>query len=441
MWMFRARVRPSNSAIAFLVLGVFWTQVGTLRADYALQDGDVVVFLGDSITAARTYGKIVENYTLLRYPQRRVRFHNAGWGGDTAAGGLARLERDVWTQQPTVLIVAYGTNDIGWGALADEAHKQRYLQSLRGIVEQSQARKVRVYLCSAAVTAQDPETSEDSFLQKMCDEGMALARELGERSIDVQRTMREIQKRAIAVHRALNKKEDPAGEKAKHALHVADGVHLNDLGQLAMAFAILKGLDAPADVSSLTLDAPSAKVVSAVGCEVSELQWKDGQLSFVRLDEGRPINFGLFGALQFASVPIPDQLNRYLLTIKNLAPGKYQVRAEERLIGTFTAQQLAQGLNISSLTPNAWQPGGPWDAEATVLARITEARSELNVAEVLSAQFLSTQPQRALWLKQRAEANRQLEDLQRTLVRPVPYHFVVRPAGDDMPKKQKPPGT
>ena len=45
--------------------------------DFALQDGDTVAFLGDSITAARTYTKIIENYTLLRFPERKVRFVNA----------------------------------------------------------------------------------------------------------------------------------------------------------------------------------------------------------------------------------------------------------------------------------------------------------------------------------------------------------------------------
>jgi hypothetical protein len=39
-------------------------------ADFALRDGDTVVFLGDSITAARTYGKIIEDYTLRRFPDR-----------------------------------------------------------------------------------------------------------------------------------------------------------------------------------------------------------------------------------------------------------------------------------------------------------------------------------------------------------------------------------
>src|SRR5438270_4191301 len=92
------------------------------KGDFAIRDGDTVVFLGDSITAEGTYGKIIENFTLLRFPQYKVHFLNAGWGGDTAAGGLARLERDVFARGATVLTVAYGINDIGWGAKADDEH-------------------------------------------------------------------------------------------------------------------------------------------------------------------------------------------------------------------------------------------------------------------------------------------------------------------------------
>lgn len=46
--------------------------------NFALRQGDTVVFLGDSVTAAGTYVKLVEHYTLLRFPDRKVRFINEG---------------------------------------------------------------------------------------------------------------------------------------------------------------------------------------------------------------------------------------------------------------------------------------------------------------------------------------------------------------------------
>lgn len=200
-------------------------------ADFALQDGDTVVFLGDSITAAQTYGKVIENYTLLRFPDRKVRFINAGRGGDTAAGGLARLETDVFDRGATVLTVAYGFNDIGWGLKADAEHRQKYIDSIQEIVRRCRDKNVRVFICSAAITAEDPDKAEQGFFQAMCDDGLSAAKELGGGTIDVQRSMREIQRKIVAANLHLQKKETP------HTLHVADGAHLNDLGQLAMAFA------------------------------------------------------------------------------------------------------------------------------------------------------------------------------------------------------------
>ena len=91
----------------------------TANADFAIRDGDTVVFLGDSITAARQYGKLIEQFTLLRFPERKVRFINAGKGGDTMKGSLARLEEAVFDQGATLVTVAFGVNDIGWGAKAD----------------------------------------------------------------------------------------------------------------------------------------------------------------------------------------------------------------------------------------------------------------------------------------------------------------------------------
>src|SRR5262249_24532929 len=149
------------------------------------------------------------NYTLLRYPERKIRFYNAGQGGDTMAGGVTRLERDVFSRGATALIVAFGVNDIGWGSKADDEHRKKYLDAVSDRVAQCQKRKVRVYLCSAAVIGGYRSKGDDSFLQKMCDEGIEIARKMGEQSIDVQRTMRGIQKKMWAAN------EDVKDEKQK----------------------------------------------------------------------------------------------------------------------------------------------------------------------------------------------------------------------------------
>ena len=51
------------------------------------------------------------------------------------------------------------------------------------------------------------------------------------------------------------------------------------------------------------------------------------------------------------------------------------------------------------------------------------------MAESLAEHFLPGHPEREALRRQSAEADARLVDLQRTLVRPRPFHFVVRPAG------------
>ena len=387
---------------------VLMTMSQASAADFALRDGDTVVFLGDSLTTARSYGKMVENYTLLRFPQRKMRFINAGIGGDTAAGGLKRIERDVFAHKATVLIVAFGTNDIGWGVCADDEHKQTYLNAVKGIVTECRRRDVRVYICSAAVTGADPEKSEESFLQKMCDEGMALSKSLDGDAIDVQRTMCEIQKRVVLSNANIK-------DSTKHnTMHLADGTHLNELGQFAMAYAILKGLNAPAEVSSATLNAADAKVIAATGCSVTDVTRAEGRLEFTRLDEGLPFNDGIFFALHFRFVPAPAELNQYLLTVKHLPEGRYDLTVDGRAVGTFAAKHLADGLNIASHTANGWEPGGPWNTQANVLLSLTNARHELATAGLL-ANLHTKQGNFAEHLsRQSTPANEQLEALQRS---------------------------
>jgi lysophospholipase L1-like esterase len=393
--------------------------------DFALKDGDVVAFLGDSITAARTYGKLVENYTLLRYPDRKIRFFNVGRGGDTAAGGLARLKKDVFDRDATVLTVAYGVNDIGWGLKADAEHQQKYLDSIREIVKQCREHNVRALICSAAATASDPDKSEADPLRTMCDQGMQIARDNGAGAIDVQGVMRDIQRKM----KAANEREKITDETKKYSLHVKDGVHLNELGQIAFAYALIKGLGGPAEVSSATVDARTL-IAEAGGCKVSDVSRVTDGLQFTRLDEGLPLNGETFFALNFRWVPIHDELNRYTLKVTSLEPGRYDVFADDRHVSTYTAQQLAAGQNISSVTPDPWQPGGPWSAQANALQQLTESRDKLDMTRMLINAHLKGRELPTELAGDVKSTNAHIEEMQRLIAKPRPYRFVIRKAAE-----------
>lgn len=390
------------------------------KTGFALKDGDTLVFVGDSITAARGYTKIVELYTLMRYPERRVKFWNAGQGGDTAAGAVKRLERDVFAHGATVVTVAFGVNDIGWGTKADQEHKQKYLDGIRTIVTECQKRHVRVFICSPAVLHQDPDKAETEFLQTMADEGMALAKSLGAGTIDLSRGMREVQRRVLAANAG---KPDA---KKHDRLHVEDGVHLNDLGQLAMGCAMLKGLGAEAEISDAVVDAAAGKMISATGCKVTGVKKLSDGVTFVRTDAGLPINLGVLSALQYQFVPVPDTLNGYRLTVKGLAAGRYTISVEGRGLGTWDAKQLAEGLNISSATADGWQPGGPWDAQSDIVKDIVDARDKLWMGSQVQLQHNDTNPKAKKLAAEYTRLDAQLTELARAQARPYPYRFEVR---------------
>lgn len=389
-------------------------------AEFALRDGDTLTFLGDSITAARGYTKIVEHYTIMRFPERHVRFINAGQGGDTAHGSLQRLERDVFSKGTTVLTVAFGINDIGWGTKADDAHRQRYLDGIREIVTRSQKRGIHVFICSPAITAESPDTAEVGYLQKMTDDGLALARSLGAETIDITRGMREIQRRVVSSNQ---REKDP---KNHTRLHVDDGVHLNDLGQLAMGYALLRGLHAPTEVSSATLDASLGHAVLTENCSIDSIEKLSDGIRFSRLDRGLPLNLGIFSALNHRWIPIPDTLNGYRLKVTGLDAGEYELRAEGRLLGKYSAERLARGENIASATSNGWEPGGPWDAQSDAVREIIDARDKAWGGEHFRQQFNGDNPATKKIQRQARTADQDLVTLARSMAKPYPYRFEIR---------------
>src|SRR5262249_61363098 len=113
-----------------------------------------------------------------------------------------------------------------------------------------------------------------------------------------------------------------------------------------------------------------------------------------------------------------DELNRYLLTVTNLTEDRYEIVADGRRVGSFTAQQLAAGVNIASSTADPWQPGGPWNAQADVLRSLTDARNEIATARSQAGAYLHGGPTPQVLGQQADRANEQTPTMQLTVTQP-----------------------
>jgi len=101
-----------------------------------------LVFLGDSVTHGcfetwETNGQFdgsndyesVYHARLKRmletvFPKCPVTVINAGIGGDSAAGGLSRMQKDVIDHNPDIAVVCYGLNDVHGGMVGLDGYKK-----------------------------------------------------------------------------------------------------------------------------------------------------------------------------------------------------------------------------------------------------------------------------------------------------------------------------
>jgi len=313
---------------------------GDGQSDVLISSGDRVVFLGDSITEQMIYNRYVINYFTLRYPGMKLSFRNAGWGGDTAVGGLSRLKRDVLSLKPTVVTICYGMNDGGYKKLSEGAMKN-YQTGMSGLVSELKKAGVKVVLLTPGCV--DPDRNPDlkgynDTLEALGKYVQDLARTENVPFFDLHSLMMDVQNRA--------KKADPSFTM------IPDGVHPSQPGHAIMAYALLKALGCRGRISSLVIDAAAGKS-SSEGCVVSKLEISDDRITFIRRDDTLPAYFDPEAQGIFSFVPITDELNRYMLRVTGLRHGQWKLDVDGIEVGNFSSDDLARGVNLALMQ-------GPW---------------------------------------------------------------------------------
>jgi lysophospholipase L1-like esterase len=315
------------------------------NAQFYLKDGDRVVFFGDSITDQRMYTTVTETFVVTRFPKMDVRFTHSGWGGDRVSGGGGgtineRLQRDVFAYQPTVMTVMLGMNDGRYRAF-DSAIFEEYSRGYEKIVEQAVAKNIRMTLIQPSpyddVTR--PPMFEGGYNQVLLKYGEYLKTLATNKKVDTV----DMNSGVIAALKNAFAKDAEVAKKM-----IPDRVHPDWSGHLLMAAELLKGWQAPAEVS--TVEFVGGNVAKSSNATVSQFEFGTDALRWMQLDTALPMplpNQLPQTLLAVSSSDVMDRLNQQKLSAKGLT-GKYELKIDGNVIGTFDGTQLANGINLAA---------------------------------------------------------------------------------------------
>jgi predicted GH43/DUF377 family glycosyl hydrolase/lysophospholipase L1-like esterase len=323
-------------------------------SDFYLKNGDTVVMYGDSITEQNFYNQYVELYTATRFPAMRVHFFGAGVGGDRVTGGGGgpidlRLLRDVFSEKPTVVTVMLGMNDGSYTATTD-AIESAYTKGYEHLLD-----SIHEHAPEARVTLLGPSPYDEVTAGPMFPGGYNTVMT---HFADLDR---DLAQKHAATFVNLNPAVVAAIEKAQTLdpmvakMLLPDRVHPEPPAHWVMAEALLKGWNAPALVSSVTVDARTNRVIDSQNAEVTDFRKDDaaganGALHWTEYENALPLPLLSNNALQALLLRITDiqeQLNQEPLRVTGLDPGQYKVTIDDSVVGTFSADALAAGINLA----------------------------------------------------------------------------------------------
>ncbi len=375
-------MRGMVRAVAFALLaGVSQASGETFK------NGETVCFLGDSITARGSTQTVVSDYYLTRFPDRTVRFVNAGRSGDSAGGALGRIQEDVIDHKPTSVAIMFGMNDVGRGnyvANPTEAQTKRQQQSLDGYKAnmekvvariRAEAGDPKLYFMTPSPFDQTVVLERDNN-QPGCNDGLGrcatIVRDLAAKNNG---TVVEFHTPMTALNLEQQKK-DP-----KWTIVGGDRVHPGPPGHLMMAWLILKTQGAPAVVSQVKVDAASARVVGSANAEVTGVAKRGGVIAFTVSEKALPFPIDPAAKPLLALVPVVKDLNQETLAVTGLPVGNYELKIDGEEVAQHASDEWARGVNLAELDAT------PQMKQARRVAQLNEQRRN---AEAQACSLLNT---------------------------------------------------
>lgn len=338
------------------------------RPPFQIQDGDRVVFLGDSNTQAGTYVVYLDAYVRTRFPERKIALINHGLSSETINGMSEddhpgkrpwvhdRLERDALRWKPTVLSVCYGMNDGNYFPMHPERF-EKFKEGYTRFMEIVDGAKIpRVYVLTPPPfdayrrKAGDEKPLDFGYKFPAVDYDQTLAAYsdwlLSQRGAWAEK-FESTQAIDVDLHSSLNDLLRRRREGDVNYSFSGDAVHPDATGHLLIAMQVLEAWSyEPLGFSYIEIDAAEGKSGSATATIPLPMP-RDP-----RWDEKMVELCGWSDALTTYRVATRSREGNWKLTIAGRPQGD-EVAPQPLFSGEFTGERLFAGVKLNA---DEWAP-------------------------------------------------------------------------------------
>jgi lysophospholipase L1-like esterase len=335
-----------------------------------LKDGDTVVFLGDSITHQCLYTQYVEDYFYTRYPKLHIHFHNAGVGGDRASDALTRFDEDVAPYKPKYVSILLGMNDGGYKNYQQPVF-DTYMKDMTTLLD-------KIAALGATAVPMTP-TMFDARAKRMKGEKATLEPRdtfyngvLALYGAWLDEMAEERGLGFVDMWAPLNELTTEQRKKNPDFTMIPDGVHPGAAGQTVMAVAVIEDMVAKVPVSQIMIaDKDGKPAPTANGGVITDFQGGDSGVSFTFAAERLPWVLPADAAEGYKLTHAGHHYSNEKVTVRGLKPGKYNLKIEDEIVGSYTEGQLAFGVELEE------NPKTPEYKQALKVADLNKQRNEI----------------------------------------------------------------
>lgn len=345
------------------------------------QEGDRAVFLGNSITDGGHYHSYIWLYYMTRFPDMNLRVFNAGIGGDTAYDMNKRLDGDVFSKRPTVLMVTFGMNDSGYqeynGDSAKEFGESRYNECLKNYQVMEGRLKAlpdtRIVLMGSSPFDETVVIKENTSLKGKNAVMKRIVAFQKESAMNNHWEFTDLNQPMTAINEQSQQKD------SSFTICGGDRIHPDNNGHMIMAYLFLKAQGfAGKEVADVEINAVNHTVVKSVNAEISDIRKNGKDLRFDYLAYALPYPLDTVArgwdakksqAEALRIIPFMEEMNQEVLKIKGLN-GSYKLLIDDQEVGTWSADEWAKGINLAQETKS------PQYQQALALMHLNEYRWE-----------------------------------------------------------------